>query len=490
MIVKEAPNRHDGKSDFGDLARYLTVQMDDDVRELPGFGQLTSYVTNDSDITGEEKCVAVSLNKLNSIETAAKEFYSVAAKNTRVDNPVKHFILSWPEHERPSYEDIFDAGRKVLQAIHLDEHQYLMAIHANTDNLHCHIEVSVVHPETYRSQHLPWLHKNMHKAARHIEIEKGWTHDNGLFVVRELPDGRKFVVPNEGYREKSGLEHDPYVEKLAQLEAWADQEGLLNYCQRIVAYQVSKAVEHATDWAPVHEKLAAHGMRLNKTGGGGWQIEAISQEGELLQVPLSKAMRKLKPAQLEDKLGPFQPNTAPLKPKAPTEVDSSERPARPQRELKRDPAKREMRRLERAQQRTELIDRYQAETSILRAQHDITDGAMSAVTAWKNKEIQQKKQSYAKRREALRSNRLLSEQERKLRYSLLTIERLEEKLRIDAEANRRREQIRLGRPHLLTWREWVEREARAGDQAAISALRGMVYEEGRKKTPAAARRRG
>lgn len=482
MIVKEAPNRHDGKSDFGDLARYLTVQMDDDVRELPGFGQLTSYVADDTDATGEEKCVAVSLNKLNSIDTAAKEFYAVAAKNTRVANPVKHFILSWPEHERPSYEDIFDAGRKVLQAINLDEHQFLMAIHANTDNIHCHIEVSTVHPETYRSQHLPWLHKNMHKAARHIEIEKGWTHDNGLFVVRELPDGRKFVVPNEGYREKEGLGHDPYVEKVAQLEAWTDTDSLINYCQKIVAYQVAKTATEAKDWAPVHDKLAAHGMKLNKTGGGGWQLEAINQDGEVLHVPLSKAIRKLKPTEMEKKLGEFVPSTKPLEPKPATDLAAQlGRQNRPPRELKRDPAKREARRLERAQERTQLIDRFHAETSLHRAKADIVDSSMAAVTAWKNKEVKQMKQRFAKRREDIRGNRLFSLADKKLHFSLLAIERLEEKLRIDAEANRRRDQLRETRPQVLSWREWVEREARAGDKAAISALRGMVYEEGRKR---------
>jgi hypothetical protein len=34
-------------------------------------------------------------------------------------------------------------------------------------------------------------------------------------------------------------------------------------------------------------------------------------------------------------------------------------------------------------------------------------------------------------------------------------------------------------PPIPTWREWVEQQAQLGDEAAISALRGMVYQEGR-----------
>ena len=49
MIVKQVPNRHDGKSDFGELARYITEGIDSEehaqaVRERHGFGPLTEYV--------------------------------------------------------------------------------------------------------------------------------------------------------------------------------------------------------------------------------------------------------------------------------------------------------------------------------------------------------------------------------------------------------------------------------------------------------------
>ena len=50
MIAKQVPNRHDGKSDFGTLAKYLTSGFSDEqlsemAQAAPGFGKLTRYVS-------------------------------------------------------------------------------------------------------------------------------------------------------------------------------------------------------------------------------------------------------------------------------------------------------------------------------------------------------------------------------------------------------------------------------------------------------------
>jgi hypothetical protein len=54
---------------------------------------------------------------------------------------------------------------------------------------------------------------------------------------------------------------------------------------------------------------------------------------------------------------------------------------------------------------------------------------------------------------------------------------------IRQERGERRELL----PSIPTWREWVEQQAQLGDEAAISALRGMVYQDGRDQKKKAAR---
>ncbi|MDR5791677.1 relaxase/mobilization nuclease domain-containing protein [Caballeronia sp. LP003] len=486
MIAKQVPNRHDGKSDFGTLAKYITGGMTaaglaSQATSLPGFGQLTQYMSNEVDDAGKEKCVAVCLNRLQSVGTAPAEFYSKAARNPSVSDPVVHLILSWPEHERPSYESVFDAGRDVLKALNLQDHQWLMAIHNDTDNLHCHIEVSRIHPDTYKSQHLPWMHKTLHRAAREVEIKNRWSHDNGLFVVRELPDGRKFVVPNDRYKETQGIKHEPYVERLARMESWSDERSLVDHCKEVVSKEVIEAITAGKDWTAIHDVFERHGMRIEKTGEAAFRLEAMTSEGKVVRLPISKALRSVKFGSVESVVGPFVASTKPLQSASTSETPqkpSLEPASRSGRRSKRDPEKREARKLERAADRTALIDRFKAEkaaNSVIRA---TVGKELAAVAVEKKQALSALRRSLVSQKQALLKGGLDPAQ-RKATTSLIAFERINETARIHAEAATRRAAILERRPPTLSWREWIEAEAKSGDKAAVSALRGMVYQERR-----------
>ncbi len=150
MIVKVAPNRRDGKSSFEDLESYITegIEQSGDRAERTSWDRLTQYITKQSvlDELGDdvEKTIAVEIGNVTSLKTAASEMFAVANRNKKVKNPVYHYILSWKEHERPDVQDVMAAARHTLKTLGLLEHQYIIAIHANTDNIHAHIEVNRV----------------------------------------------------------------------------------------------------------------------------------------------------------------------------------------------------------------------------------------------------------------------------------------------------------------------------------------------------------
>jgi hypothetical protein len=81
----------------------------------------------------------------------------------------------------------------------LTEHQHIVAIHANTDNLHAHIEVNRVHPKTFCAFDPYRDYLTLHRAAREVEIRYYWRHDNGAFNVVEI-NGKKHIVRNDGLR--------------------------------------------------------------------------------------------------------------------------------------------------------------------------------------------------------------------------------------------------------------------------------------------------
>ncbi|WP_434716334.1 TraI/MobA(P) family conjugative relaxase [Paraburkholderia sp. A3RO-2L] len=477
VIAKQVANRHDGHSDFGKLAKYITSGMTDAqlsqlATDLPGFGQLTQYVAQDTDDAGKEKCVAVCMNRLLSVGAAPVQFYQTADRNPSVKNPVVHLVVSWPEHERPSYDAVFAASRDVLKSLNLHEHQWLMAIHNDTDNLHCHIEVSRIHPETFKSQHLPWMHKTLHRAAREIEIKNGWSHDNGLFVVREMPDGTKFVVPNDAYKETQGIKHEAYVQRLGRMEAWSDERSLVDHCRDVVAGELVSTIEAGKDWDALHTVLEKHGMRMEKAGDAAFRLEAMTADGEVVRLPVSKALRAVKFGEIESVMGPFKPSGKPLQPAAPTQKAGKAAPP------KRDPLKRETRRLERAAERTALIERFKAEQSATKESRAASDAALRAITTERKAQVSALKQVMARqKREAKQSE--LDPSQRKALYSLLAFERARELSRINAAAEQKRALVIAARVPSLSWRAWLEREAKAGDAAALSALRGIVYQERR-----------
>lgn len=279
------------------------------------FNELLDYATapTDTKIAGE-KCIAVRTHGVSSIETASMEMNAVARMNLRCEDPVYHFILSWPEHEKPAPEAIFDAAQHAISALGFAEHQYVIAVHANTDNVHAHVAMNRVHPTTYKSQHIEWAKRTLHYAARESEIKHGWTHDNGIYVVEVDGHGQKKIVLNtKKLREaeqdqEQGIHLHPEVDQEAELPAWHDPDGLKGWLKNRVAKALKEALPEMTSWQALHIWLDKQGIELHDTGGGGMRLSAVSTEtGEILDLPASQGLRVLKRAELEKRWGEFTP---------------------------------------------------------------------------------------------------------------------------------------------------------------------------------------
>lgn len=182
MIPKIVPGRRDGKSSFKQLAKYVTegIEQSGEPPDKYSWANLTQYITKESVLNalGEnvEKTIGVEIGNVTSLANAPAEMYAVAQRaDGRVKESVYHYILSWPEHERPKTEDIFAAARDTLAALGMSEHQYIIAIHANTDNLHAHIEVNRVHPKTFVTADTYRDYVKLHRAARRLRSNTAGT---------------------------------------------------------------------------------------------------------------------------------------------------------------------------------------------------------------------------------------------------------------------------------------------------------------------------
>lgn len=474
MIVKVPPPRDDGKTSFYQLAIYMTkgiVERGADPRMI-SFEFLTRYITKESILnkTGDqvEKTIAVEIGNLSSLHNAPREMWAVSQRNPRCEDPVYHYMLSWPEHERPPVDQIMVAARNSLSALGLQEHQYIVAIHANTDNLHAHVEVNRIHPRTYKSRHLAWSHKTLHKAARETEIQFGWSHDNGLWQVIEV-DGKKLIVPNNAYVDSDIA---PLSSKAKDFEVWNGRESFESWCKKEPAEALRKVLDQGpTSWQTIHQALSGFGIELKDSGGGGLKVELLTpDEGDkTVAVAASRAFRFLKRKELEKSIGPF----VALDPDTPVPVNIKT--------YKRDPIKRLIRREERRAERDALFQQFTEENEITIANRDMVKASLKHHSREANAERYRLfKASYMAKREEIKKATDMTGRQKQQAYTLLKMTYLQSLEELKSQINAERKEISELTPKVKSWRTWVEEQAQQGNEAAVSALRGMVYEEKRK----------
>jgi hypothetical protein len=476
MIPKVIPNRRDGKSSFKQLAAYVTqgITQSGEPPEKYSWANLTQYITKESVLNalGEdvEKTIGVEIGNVSSLASAPAEMYAVAREAQDVQEPVYHYILSWPEHERPKTEDIFAAARETLTALGMADHQYIVAIHANTDNLHAHIEVNRVHPKTFRAVDTFRDYVKLHKAAREIEIKYGWHHDNGMFQVVEV-NGKKHIVRNNEYIDPDLA---PTRHGAKQAEVWSGEESLETWCKGDPAADLKHVLadKKTSGWQDIHRSLARFGLELRDAGGGGLKVVDVSEDrpeklGKPMSVSASAAFRFMKRADLESRFGKFEAKSPDLKLDAPT------------RTYKRDPHKRLEARLARKAIRDALYERFKKAEHEAHEHQAIARDAMKPFGLEDKRRFAELREAQAARRSAIAKDASLTPFQKQQAYMFVKAAMTSARQQLVKQVRAEREERNALLPPVPKWRQWVEEQAQLGDEAAISALRGMVYQDGR-----------
>jgi hypothetical protein len=165
----------------------------------------------------------------------------------------------------------------------------------------------------------------------------------------------------------------------------------------------------------------------------------------------------------------------------PFEAPSTEVSVEPKQTYRRDPAKRLESRLERRALRDALYARFKTEEKAAREWQAEARQQLAPFVTEDRERHQALLQHYKQVRAAIRRDPLLSPVQKQQAYMVAKISmahlrtQLVEQIR--QERNARRELL----PPIPTWREWVEQQAQLGDEAAISAPRGMIYQDGRNR---------
>ena len=496
MLAVVAERRRDGRSSFVQLVSYTILRDDVEMSETLSpespfvrksrsedkiFNDLVGYATRNAlpdsqdviatfpDGRQQVRCDNV-ICETNcfSLATASTEMDMVAVQNTRCNDPVYHAILSWPESERPTPDQIFDSARYCLNRLGMEGHQYVFAIHDDTDNLHCHLTVNRINPVSYKAASLYNDRFTLDRSCRELELKNGWKHDNGPFMVN---DAGAIVRRQKFYKSAPAAAR--------QLEHFGDKESLFSYAVDNCREKMDALfLRGSYDWDGVHDILVAAGLELRQKGEG----LAIYDVADDEQAPIkaSDLHPELTLSCQQELIGAFTRASVLREVNregqdvllSAVDIESQYN----NRLHHRDKGARAERRNARGEARQDLIARYKAyKTSFVRT------GISADAARTRFRELAA---SYRIRKNNVR----MTERDpllRKLMFRALEVEKMKDMAALRLQIRDERKALKAlpgSRP--LSYRAWVEVQATNNDAAAISQLRGWAYREKRKNRTA------
>lgn len=442
----DAPRSSTKKASFDRLVDYIDRSGTDDapVRVLEQFPDGRQRV-----LAGDVACETNAF----SLETAAAEMNMVAAQNRHIKDPVYHFIISWREEDKLTDAQAFNSAHYALKQLGLESHQYVTAIHRDTDNVHAHVAVNRVNPLTYKAVNMWKDVEVLQKSMRILERHYGFQVDNGPW---QLNADNHLVRP--------GLRYPSAPQGAAKRQIFSNQESLFHYAVETVRDEINESIRSdKLSWEFVHLLLHEKGLGLREKGDGLVIYDYLRPAD--IEVKASSIHPSLTKARMASKHGAYQ-GPPRFESEDPLEASYAILKAyQPAFEV-RDKGVRAERREARADARDALKQRYQ----------DYRAG-------WKKPDLHatQRRLHVAGVYQEMKAGVKRSHSDpllRKLMYRVAEFERMKAMAALRIELRQERQELAgqgLLRP--LTYRAWVEQEALAGDTAAVSQLRGFVYRE-------------
>lgn len=260
-------------------------------------GQLAEYIDKPEIGTFREKCLYAGSDGFISDDRKAQrmEMIALAMEAPRSKDPINHYVLSWREGEQPTPQQCDEAVMTLLKELGLEGHQVIYGLHSDTDNLHLHVMVNRIHPETERAIEINkgFDIEALHRAIARIEHEQGWEREN---------NGRYTVLENDEIARVGNEQRQQPSRKARDMEQYTGQKS----AQRVGIENVPEIVKGATRWADLHKQLADVGIRYEKKGSG-----ALLYVGDQ-PIKASTADRNASLAKLEKRFGSYEPATSQL----------------------------------------------------------------------------------------------------------------------------------------------------------------------------------
>jgi hypothetical protein len=225
---------------------------------------------------------------------------SLASESIQSKMPVRHWIMSLQETEQPSHEQIEDAVDVFLEHMGLAGHQIIYSLHGKSANVHLHIAVNRMNPDTLTviQPHRGFDIEEAHRIVALLEHRHGWASESRP----------RYTVNDQG--EIVQRQSKPVIKPRNEAANFESATGEKS-AQRIAQERGHSVIKNATSWAELHQGMAKAGLRFEKKGSG-----AIVFVGDIA-VKASSVDRNFSMGKLCKRLGDFGPGNYAPEMKAP-----------------------------------------------------------------------------------------------------------------------------------------------------------------------------
>jgi hypothetical protein len=256
-------------------------------------GRLMDYICDLEKERAGEKCLYAGARGFLSEDHEAQkaEMLALSQEAVRSADTINHYVLSWQEGEQPSPQQVEEAVDIFLKELGLEGHQTMYGLHVDTDNVHLHIAVNRVDPESLKviKPNRGFDIEAAHKAVARIEEKQGWQREqHGRYRVRENGE-----VERDGRGRRDSRQPE-------QAKRDMEQRTGEKSAERIAIETGAPIVKAANNWQDLHQALAKEGMRYERTGSGA--VLFVNEVG----VKASHADRDASLGKLERRLGAFE----------------------------------------------------------------------------------------------------------------------------------------------------------------------------------------
>ena len=256
-------------------------------------GGLAHYILALEGESGTEKCVYAGSRGFLTTTRAGQvaEMKALAQDASRSGDPIGHYAISWRNGERPTGAQADEAVDLLLDEMGLGGHQAIYGLHADTDNIHLHLMVNRVDPETGGVVKVNggFDLEALHRGCALIVHTQGWAAErHARYRVGE--DGKPERIHRRRERDKG---------KPTQRQIDNELRTGENSAARIAIEVAAPIMESAKSWKQLHVELERHGMRYARKGKG-----AVVGVGDVF-VKASTVSRQATIVRLESRLGPY-----------------------------------------------------------------------------------------------------------------------------------------------------------------------------------------